>query len=214
MAMTPEEWASASRTTTSAGRPSTTRASDGTPRRPRPRRQAAVPRPAAPVAQAAQRGQGGEAAFREAFGNNLDGFQKRFVDYARKLEATDEATLIENQEVLADLLVELKEGDDVRHGVGPEAGGGEGGTACTTRAATSHWQTEPNISIYFADAAASRSGTTSCSSSSGPTRRCRTWWPVFEGSPAPHAVLHAGRGHQARGAGGACRSRARIAGRD
>jgi hypothetical protein len=49
----------------------------------------------------------GSEAFRLAFGNNIEGFHDRFVQYARNLQATPEATLIENQEVLADLLVDL-----------------------------------------------------------------------------------------------------------
>ena len=53
-------------------------------------------------------GQPAEDAFRTAFGENLAGFQKRFLEYARSLKPTAEATLMENQEVLADLLVELK----------------------------------------------------------------------------------------------------------
>ena len=98
-------------------------------------------------------GKGGEAAFREAFGNNLDGFQKRFVDYARKLEATDEATLIENQEVLADLLVELKGRGTTFATVSDlkRAAVKEGYRMHYTRGNLT-WQTEPNISIYFADA--------------------------------------------------------------
>jgi len=53
-------------------------------------------------------GKSADAAFKAAFGENLAGFQKRFVEFARDLKATDEATLMENQDVLADLLVELK----------------------------------------------------------------------------------------------------------
>jgi hypothetical protein len=49
-----------------------------------------------------------QEAFNVAFAGNLAGFQKRFVEYARELRATPEATLIENQEVLADLLSELR----------------------------------------------------------------------------------------------------------
>lgn len=46
-------------------------------------------------------------AFRAAFGNNIDGFHDRFLEYVRNLRPTPEATLIENQEVLADLLIDL-----------------------------------------------------------------------------------------------------------
>ena len=46
-------------------------------------------------------------AFDEAFAGNVKGFQARFLEYARGLRATPEATLIENQGILADLLTEL-----------------------------------------------------------------------------------------------------------
>ena len=53
-------------------------------------------------------GHDADAAFKAAFGENLAGFQKRFVEFARTLKPTNEASLMENQEVLADLLVELR----------------------------------------------------------------------------------------------------------
>src|SRR6185437_4253002 len=46
-------------------------------------------------------------AFRLAFGSNTNGFHDRFAEYARKLAPTPEATLIENQGVLADLLIDF-----------------------------------------------------------------------------------------------------------
>jgi hypothetical protein len=58
-------------------------------------------------------GQGGEAAFVEAFSDNIAGFQDRFGEWARRLSATREATYIENQSILADLLVML-DGKDKR----------------------------------------------------------------------------------------------------
>ena len=48
-------------------------------------------------------------AFVGAFSENIDGFQQRFTAYARTLAATREATCIDNQTTLADLLVRLKE---------------------------------------------------------------------------------------------------------
>jgi hypothetical protein len=98
-------------------------------------------------------GKGGEQAFRDTFGNNLEGFQKRFVDYARQLEASDEATLIENQEVLADLLVELRGRGTTFASVSElkQAAVKEGYRMHYTRGSLS-WQTESNISVYFADA--------------------------------------------------------------
>jgi len=51
-------------------------------------------------------GADGTEAFIEAFSRNVDGFQARFEEWARKLEATPEATMIERQQVLADMLTE------------------------------------------------------------------------------------------------------------
>lgn len=51
----------------------------------------------------------GEKAFRAAFSDNIAGFQDRFVAWAREMKPTREATYIEHQQVLADLLVMLRE---------------------------------------------------------------------------------------------------------
>jgi hypothetical protein len=50
----------------------------------------------------------GEDAFEQAFSSNIAGFQDRFMEYASTLRPTPLATLIENQTVLGDLLVEFK----------------------------------------------------------------------------------------------------------
>jgi hypothetical protein len=64
-------------------------------------------------------GRDGDSAFREAFSDNIKGFQDRFVDYAHALKATPEATLIENHEILADMLIHLatkgRRFDDIAH---------------------------------------------------------------------------------------------------
>ena len=49
-----------------------------------------------------------QKAFSTAFSDNIDGFQQRFVEYARDLRPSPEATFLENQTVLADMLVSLK----------------------------------------------------------------------------------------------------------
>ncbi|MEO6436646.1 MAG: DUF1570 domain-containing protein [Tepidisphaeraceae bacterium] len=54
-------------------------------------------------------GQKGERAFEEAFSDNLDGFQQRFLEFARTLKPTAEASMIERQEILADLLIALND---------------------------------------------------------------------------------------------------------
>src|SRR5678815_418060 len=52
-------------------------------------------------------GKSAEDAFTETFGGNLKSFQERFIEFAQNLKATPEATVMENQNVLADLLTEL-----------------------------------------------------------------------------------------------------------
>jgi hypothetical protein len=52
-------------------------------------------------------GQRSDRAFREAFSDNIDGFQQRFLEFARDLTPTPEASMIERQEILADMLIAL-----------------------------------------------------------------------------------------------------------
>jgi hypothetical protein len=97
-------------------------------------------------------GQPADAAFKGAFGENLAGFQKRFVEYARNLKPTAEATLMENQEVLADLLVELRNRGTTFDSVT------EMRTAAVKAGYRMHysrgmlnWSSQPDISTYFKD---------------------------------------------------------------
>jgi hypothetical protein len=53
-------------------------------------------------------GKDGSEAFVESFSDNIAGFQQMFLDYARQLEATPVATYIEHQDILADMMIELK----------------------------------------------------------------------------------------------------------
>ena len=91
-------------------------------------------------------------AFTQSFGTNVRGFQDRFTEYAQELQPTAEATLIENQAVLADLLTDFaREGrrfDDVesfrkyiirgRYKLHYSMGNIE-------------WDTNPNMNVYFSD---------------------------------------------------------------
>lgn len=52
-----------------------------------------------------------DQSFKEVFGENIDGFQRRFADWAKQLKPTKEARSVENQNVLADLLIELEQRD-------------------------------------------------------------------------------------------------------
>jgi hypothetical protein len=47
-------------------------------------------------------------AFIEAFSDNIEGFQKMFLDYAKTLEPTPTASYIERQDTLAELMITLK----------------------------------------------------------------------------------------------------------
>jgi hypothetical protein len=53
------------------------------------------------------KGSDGMAAFSAAFGENIAGFQRRFVEYAKELRPTPEATYVERQANLAELLARL-----------------------------------------------------------------------------------------------------------
>lgn len=46
-------------------------------------------------------------AFTRSFSDNIEGFQERFLEFARRLDATPQARAVEHQTVLADLLIEL-----------------------------------------------------------------------------------------------------------
>ena len=179
--------------------------------RPRPRRQAAVPRPAAPVAQAAQRGKGG-GGFSRAFGNNLDGFEavrglrgswrrptRRRSSRTRRCSRTCSWSSRRGTTfaTVSDLKrAAVKEGYRMHYTRQPHTGRRSRTSRSTSRMRRKPFRDDELFFFQRADAPL--------------PDLCR-----YEGSPAPHAVLHAGRGHQARGAGGACRSRARIsAGRD
>ena len=91
-------------------------------------------------------------AFQIAFGGNVVGFRDRFMEYSRALRPTPEATLIENQGVLADLLINFER---------------EGKTFDDVAAFRTHvvrgrykmhyfrgelqWDTDPNMNRYFSD---------------------------------------------------------------
>lgn len=97
-------------------------------------------------------GKPADAAFTAAFGTNLEGFRKRFVEYARSLKATPEATLIENQGVLADLLVDFDR-------TGRRFNDIESFRRFVTRGryrlhysrGELSWDTDPDMNTYFSD---------------------------------------------------------------
>jgi hypothetical protein len=91
-------------------------------------------------------------AFKVAFGENLAGFQKRFVEYAGSLKATDEATIMENQDVLADLLVELKaRGQNFDRVADLRAAAVKAGYRMNYVRGGLKWQSHPDVNTYFTD---------------------------------------------------------------
>ena len=91
-------------------------------------------------------------AFAEAFSPNVDGFQARFEEFATALEATPEATLIERQTVLADLLIESAKAGR-RYGDVRQFREDVVATNVRLRYTKGQvkWQTSPDLRVYFAD---------------------------------------------------------------
>jgi hypothetical protein len=52
-------------------------------------------------------GKDGHEAFVDCFSDNIESFQKMFIDFAHQLQPTPIATYIEHQDILADMMVEL-----------------------------------------------------------------------------------------------------------
>jgi hypothetical protein len=98
-------------------------------------------------------GQEAESAFKVAFGNNIDGFEQRFVEYARHMKPTPQATLMENQDVLGDLIVEL-------HRIGKtyptveslRTAAVQAKYRMTYKRGALSWSTHDDIAVYFCDA--------------------------------------------------------------
>jgi hypothetical protein len=97
-------------------------------------------------------GRSGKEAFETAFSANTAGFQARFAEYARKLTATPEASLIERQEVLADLVTGLKRKGhtfDRMSELREAAVRARYTLRYSDRGMT--WSTDPDINTYFSD---------------------------------------------------------------
>lgn len=99
-------------------------------------------------------GRSADDSFREAFSAKIRHFQDRFFEYARGLKATPEATLIERQGVLADLLIELSARghrfDDMREFRRLVLGGKY---RLHYSRGELEWDTDRQISTYFCDPA-------------------------------------------------------------
>lgn len=91
-------------------------------------------------------------AFSQAFGQNIEGFEKRFVEYARQMKATPQATLMEYQDVLGDLIVELNRiGKTFDHVPAMRSHVERAGYRMTYRRGAMEWSTNDDISTYFRD---------------------------------------------------------------
>jgi len=97
-------------------------------------------------------GKDGNEAFRLAFSSNIKGFQDRFMEWARNFKATDEATMIERQGVLGDLLYELnKRGKKFPDLFAFKRSAVTGGYKMHYAKGELQWDTDNNLGIYFAD---------------------------------------------------------------
>ena len=97
-------------------------------------------------------GRDGESAFREAFSDNIRGFQDRFNEYAAALEPTSEATLMDRQGVLGDLLAELaKRGRRFTSFPSFKRAALAGGYRMHYTKGELQWDSDPDLRIYFAD---------------------------------------------------------------
>ncbi|MBA3273923.1 MAG: DUF1570 domain-containing protein [Chthoniobacterales bacterium] len=127
----------------------------------------------------------GDEAFRQAFSDNIEGFQTRFVEYANELKATPEATMIERQDVLADMLTALSTQNELqfdsftrfRRAVT------EGGFRLHYSKGSVDWKTESNPSVYFTDMAGRPLGPSAL------------YFDNRAGGPLPDIVCRAGNLH-------------------
>lgn len=97
-------------------------------------------------------GKDGDEAFRLAFSTNFRGFQDRFTEWAHGFKATEEATMIERQGVLGDLLYELeKRGKKFPDLFAFKRSAVTGGYRMHYAKGELQWDTDSNLSVYFAD---------------------------------------------------------------
>lgn len=99
-------------------------------------------------------GKSGDDAFRASFGTNVEGFRDRFIDYANKLQPTPEATLIENQGVLADLMIDFnRSGRRFNDIASLRRFVIKGRYALHYSRGELTWDTDPDMNNYFCDLA-------------------------------------------------------------
>jgi hypothetical protein len=92
-------------------------------------------------------------AWKTAFSDNYGGFQRKFTDWADTVTATPEATMIDRQGVLGDLLISLNE-NGIRFRDVPsfrKAVTSRGYQLQYTKGDVK-WKTEPQLDVYFSNA--------------------------------------------------------------
>jgi hypothetical protein len=94
-----------------------------------------------------------QVAFRENFGENFVGFQQRFVEYANQLTPSREATYSENLEVLADMMIELRESESYQFGSFTTFRQHvlQGGYQLHYTKGMLRWSSNPEVAVYFKD---------------------------------------------------------------
>jgi hypothetical protein len=104
-------------------------------------------------------GQPADASFRATFGNNIAGFESRFVEYATTMRETPQATVLEHLDVLGDLIVELKRiGKTFDSVEALHQDAVRNKYRMTYRRGPLRWTTDDDIGVYFCDAAGERYG--------------------------------------------------------
>jgi hypothetical protein len=104
-------------------------------------------------------GQEADASFRAAFGNNIPGFEARFVEFAKTMRETPQATVLEHQDVLGDLIVELKKiGKTFDSVEALHQDATRNKYRMTYRRGPLRWTTDDDIGVYFCDAGGERYG--------------------------------------------------------
>jgi hypothetical protein len=98
-------------------------------------------------------GRKADEAFVAAFSDNFDGFEMRFLEFARTLQATPEAAYLEYQSVLADMLVVLdSRGQKFEDIESFRKFLSDGGLRLRYSKGDVQWSTNTDPAVYFRDA--------------------------------------------------------------
>jgi hypothetical protein len=128
-----------------------------------------------------------DVAFREAFSDNIEGFQQRFVEWARTLAPTPEANMLERQDVLADLLTALEErGERFDELAEFRMAVVTGGYRLHYTKGRIKWQTAADPLLYFSDL------------DGRPFRKDELYFERRAGAPLPDVVCRPADGIQLR----------------